>query len=140
MKSLLLIYIIFGLSMQAPKKILNSFDTRYQSAEFVVWSFVDDFYQVSFEHFDQQKTAFFDCDGAWVQTTVSLQPTELMFCIRDFLKYQYAGSKVVQAYYVVTEDLCEYHVILETGNGGKESDLRRLQLVFDDNCEFMKNL
>lgn len=140
MKTLVLLSLVASLTIQAPRKVVKSFDIKYPSAEFVSWSFVDNLYEASFEHFDQQKTAIFTCDGMWTQTNVLLQPNELMFCIRDFLKHSYSSSRIIQVHYVMTIDLCEYHVLIETGENGLENKSETLRLIFDDNCEFMQNI
>ncbi len=138
MKVLLFIGILSTSLIQAPRKVLSSFDRKYRSAECVVWTPVGNEYHASFEHFDQQKTAIFKYNGEWVKTLVHLDAKKLMFCIRDYIKYSYPEARIHSAYYVVNPNLCEYHVYLERGEG-EELCLEEEPLIFDENCEFLRN-
>ncbi|MEO9485202.1 MAG: hypothetical protein ABJG47_17215 [Ekhidna sp.] len=132
-----MIIIGLGLMTQAPRKVMNSFDQKYSRAECISWSFVDDHYHASFEHFGQQKIAVFRYNGEWLKTLVILEPKELMFCIRDYIKHTYKDATVGNVFYVITPEICEYHIYLKRGEG-EDVCLEEDPLIFDENCEFLR--
>ncbi len=134
-----LILVSISLMMQVPRKVQNAFDRRYPSVKYALWSIEDDEYHLSFEHFGQEKIAIFRYNGDWLKTLVIIEPSKLMFCIRDFIKHEYKDARIGTAYYVVTPTLCEYHVYLERGEG-EDVCIEEVPLIFDENCEFLRKL
>ena len=126
------------LLQQAPRKVTNAFEQKYPSAEGVSWSHFDNYYEASFEHFGQQKNAIYMQNGIWLKTLIIIEPGRLMYCIRDYIKHTYKDARVGYAYYVITDEVCEYHVYLERGEG-EEVCLEEEPLIFDENCEFLRN-
>ncbi|MEO9870634.1 hypothetical protein [Ekhidna sp.] len=137
MKILTILGIALTLLVQVPRKVENSFNRKFPSVKNALWSFEDDNYHLSFEHFGQQKTAIFRYNGEWVKTLVTIELSELMFCIRDHLRLKHKDKRVGNAYYVVTPELCEYHVYMEREENG-ETCIEEDPLIFDENCEFYR--
>lgn len=135
-----LVLMVYQMEAQVPKKAANSFSSRYQAAENVKWSSSEGVFKVSFEHLEQSKTASYKTDGTWVKTNIYLTPEELTFRIKDHIKQEYYGAKVVKADLVRTPTSLKYYIVIEHVNSKTQEDKKapeKTTLIFNEKCEFL---
>ena len=126
-----------------PKKVKESFESRYKGATDVLWSFVDENLSINFQHDESARTAIYTPEGVWLQTTTSIEDSKIPECIIEKITGEYMDVVFDQASVVETPESMEYEIMITSSeeellDSGKTRDvIQTLILRYGKNCSFL---
>ncbi len=154
MKTITLILMILGLAVcgsgqNVPATISKALANKYKKAQNVSWTANKNSFEAVFEHNNFVKKATFDKEGKWLETVTELSVDNLMSCITDLVEDEYSDSYIIEAVYFEKPEASEYIITIESNDelddseeetepATKESSSSYTRLVFDDDCELVR--
>jgi hypothetical protein len=112
---------------QVPAATKAAFEKQYPGVK-GEWDKEDSNYEVEFKQDGKEMSMVIDKDGAVVETETDIPVADLPQAIRDYMKQNYAGSKIDEAAKVVKSN----------GEINYEAEVNHKDVLFDVNGKFIK--
>ena len=137
MKKTIIFFILFAVivskaNADVPAKVSKAFKAKYTKVEDLSWDNDGNEYYATFTHEGLSKSATFDENGVWIETTTSLSADDLKTCITDIIEEDYSEYEVLNAEQIASPDYDYTYVNLaetedEDQDEGEEADSIRLK-------------
>jgi hypothetical protein len=93
--------------------VLESFNSSFENAKEVKWSFSESFYKADFCYDGQYIAAFFNTEGEMVAVTKNISSSQLPVTLQKNLKKEYQSYWISDLFELSDESSTSYYITLE---------------------------
>ncbi len=98
------------------EKVLNAFQTEFNTALNVTWEERNGYYKASFEYNDSHVVAYYDLNGTLFGITRNVSPLTLPFGLQKTLKEKYGAYWITGLFEVARNENGGYYITLENAD------------------------
>jgi len=111
-----------------PPQVKAAMQKQFPSATKVKWGKEDTHYEAEFSVDKIEHSAVFDAQGSLVETEVEIEIAQLPVSVLAYVKANYARQKIKEAAKITDAN----------GNVTFEAEIKKMDLIFDSNGNFVK--
>ena len=113
---------------KVPAPVKKAFTENFAGATAIIWEKENGNYEAGFKQNNQNKSATFAPDGAWMETEQSIEISNLPSSVMAYLAKNYKGEKIKEA----------AKLKLANGEIHYEAEVKGLDIIFDEKGNFIK--